>query len=71
MDLDMVRIANELLTRFGAIGCIKDIRECNQEYFVRVFENMMGEKLPGRWKKLCSWNHPFVVPIKLVFNMPF
>ena len=70
MNLDIVRIANELLTRFGAIGCIKDIKECNQEYFVRIFENMMGEKLPGRWKKRL-WSHLFIIPIKLVFNMSF
>ena len=40
-------MANELLKKFGCNSCITTLDQCNFNFFVDVYEAMLGEKLPG------------------------
>lgn len=44
---DSLSIANDLLSKFGCQSQITTVDQCDHNYFVNIYEAMLGEKLPG------------------------
>lgn len=51
----MIRsLANNLLGKLGLRQHVKDVTECDDKFFVDIYEQTLSEKLPG--KKMHTYN---------------
>lgn len=49
---DWVDVANDLLRQCHLSLRLRDMTDCNADVFVSLYENILGEKVPGKKKKL-------------------
>lgn len=53
LSTDWVDVANDLLSKCHVNLRLKKLTDCNADVFIALYENILGEKVPG--KKLQIW----------------
>lgn len=51
---DWVDVANDLLSKCHVNLRLKKLTDCNADVFIALYENILGEKVPGK-RKLQIW----------------
>lgn len=54
LSTDWVDVANDLLSKCHVNLRLKKLTDCNADVFIALYENILGEKVPGK-KKLQIW----------------
>lgn len=54
LSTDWVDVANDLLSKCHVNLRLKKLTDCNADVFIALYENILGEKVPGK-RKLQIW----------------